>query len=83
MALAELEIEQRRGFFYRAYSRGYARGYARGLVEGRTERVLTARFGKLPRKARARISKASVKTLNSWVSRVATARSLNEVFSTH
>ncbi len=64
------------------------KGIEQGRTEGRAEgerlvlsRQLTTRFGPLPESALARLRRASETELSSWVDRILTAHTLDEVFN--
>ncbi len=67
---------------------GRTEGRTEGRIEGRAEgerlvlsRQLTIKFGPLPESALARLRRASETELSSWVDRVLTAHTLDEVFN--
>ncbi len=67
---------------------GRAEGRTEGRIEGRAEgerlvlsRQLTTKFGPLPEAVLGRLRTASETELSSWVDRVLTAHTLDEVFN--
>jgi predicted transposase YdaD len=65
---------------------GIKKGRLEGVTEGVTEgeravlvRLLTRRFGPLPKSAAARIRRANLATLERWTDCVLTARTLDDV----
>jgi hypothetical protein len=64
---------------------GLEKGLARGRAEGAAallERLLTKRFGPLPKTAHSKLAKASVAQVEAWSDALATAESLKQVFAT-
>jgi predicted transposase YdaD len=71
---------------------GRAEGKAEGKAEGRAEgeirgttrilrRLLSQRFGTLPRDVRARIRAATLPELEAWASRLLVATTIDDVFA--
>ncbi len=63
-------------------AKGKAEGEAKGKAEGKAELVLSligAKFGPLPKWARARVDKAAPAQLERWAMLVLTAETLDEV----
>lgn len=82
----------------RGFRRGKRRGLKEGLEKGREEgreegreaalretlrRILTKRFKRMTLLAEQRLAHADAATLESWVDRAVTARSLRSVFASH
>ena len=73
----------------RGLEKGLKQGLEQGLEQGRKEgaaalleRLLTRRFGPLPRTARSKLVKASVEQLAAWSDALEEARSLKQLFAT-
>lgn len=71
-------------------AKGYRRGSRKGRVQGREEgfrlalrQVLVRRFKKVPPASEAKIATGDVDTLQAWLDRALTARSLKQVFTAH
>ena len=67
----------------RGFARGLAAGEAKGLAAGKADdltRLLSRRFGVLPRGIRERIAAASLDTLDRWFDDAIDAESLEAVF---
>lgn len=71
---------------HRVTARAHRRGIEQGLEQGREEatrallvRLMTQRFGPLPRKVSARIRRAGEASLMRWADRVLTAESIDDV----
>jgi len=65
--------------------RGLEQGLARGRAQGAAailERLLTQRFGPLPKTVRGKLAKASVEQVEAWSDALAVAQSLKQVFAT-
>ena len=72
----------------KGYVEGIAEGTAKGKVEGKAEGkvdtilvLLNERFGKVPTKAKRRISSASEAQLDVWIRRVLKAKSIDELLA--
>lgn len=68
--------------------RGLEKGLEQGLVQGRAEgaaalleRLLTQRFGPLPKTVLSKLKKASVAEVEAWGDALVAAESLKQVFS--
>ena len=74
-------------FIDKGLKRGLKRGLKEGLEQGRKEgaaalleRLLTRRFGPLPRTARSKLAKATEEQLAAWSDALDEARSLKQIF---
>ena len=79
------EIIQDSYFYQSALEKGEVKGLQKGRQEGRQEgerqmltRLLTARFGPLPAAISAKITAASIESLEAWSVQLLTANSLEE-----
>jgi hypothetical protein len=75
-------------FLDKGEARGLEKGLKQGLEQGRKEgaaalleRLLTRRFGPLPRTARSKLAKASEEQLAAWSDALEEARSLRQLFA--
>jgi predicted transposase YdaD len=66
----------------RAYQSIFAKGEAKGKAEGKAEdlkRLLTRRFGPVPKWAAARIDAASIEQMDAWLDGIFDAQSLEDL----
>jgi predicted transposase YdaD len=71
-------------FFNRSRAEGLAAGEAKGKAEGKAEtllKLLSHRFGKLPKAAERRVREADAETLDCWALRILDAKSLKDVIA--
>ena len=63
---------------------GEARGEAKGEARGEAKtlsKLLVRRFGPLPEFVRARIASADIESLDHWIDRFDTSKTLDDVFT--
>jgi flagellar biosynthesis/type III secretory pathway protein FliH len=68
--------------FAKGFAKGFVKGFAEGWAEGQAKLVLLllgAKFGPLPKWARARVKEAAAAQLEAWAIGVLTAETLAEV----
>ena len=81
LGLTQINLTQSR-FYQEVFAEGEIKGKTEGKTEGKAEtlkRLLTRRFGRLPKWAIARIDGAVQKQLDHWVDATLDAATLEEV----